>query len=38
MQYSRFTGYGYYHEIYQREADGWKIKSTRITRLFVEAA
>ena len=43
MQYSRFTGYGYYHEAYVREAGagdsgGWKIKTTRITRLFVEAA
>ncbi len=38
MKYSRFTGYGYYHERYIREADGWKLATTRITRLWVEAA
>jgi len=38
MKYSRFTGYGYYHETYAREESGWKLKATRITRLFVEAA
>jgi SnoaL-like domain len=38
MKYSRFTGYGYYHETYCREPDGWKLQTTRITRLWVEAA
>jgi SnoaL-like domain len=38
MQYSRFTGYGYYHETYVTEPDGWKLETTRITRLWVEAA
>lgn len=32
-----FTGYGHYHETYVKEADGWKLKTTRITRLRVEA-
>jgi SnoaL-like domain len=36
MKYSRFTGYGYYHETYDKMADGWKLKTTRITRLWVE--
>lgn len=38
MKYRRFTGYGYYHDTYTREADGWKLQTTRITRLWVEAA
>ncbi len=37
MKYSCFTGYGYYHETYAREAGGWKLAATRITRLWVEA-
>ena len=37
MQYSRFTGYGYYHETYCMEPGGpWLLKTTRITRLWVE--
>ena len=37
MKYSRFTGYGHYHETYCREPSGWKLATTRITRLWVEA-
>ncbi len=37
MKYSRFTGYGYYHETYVCEAGAWKLSTTRITRLWVEA-
>jgi SnoaL-like domain len=38
MKYRRFTGYGYYHETYVREGGAWKLATTRITRLWVEAA
>jgi SnoaL-like domain len=38
MKYSRFTGYGYYHETYAREGSEWKLATTRITRLWVEAS
>jgi len=38
MKYSRFTGYGYYHETYCMESGKWVLKTTRITRLWVEAA
>lgn len=38
MKYSRFTGYGYYHDTYTRTPDGWKLQSMRFTRLWVEAA
>ena len=33
---SHFQGFGYYHETYLREDDGWKLATTRITRLKVE--
>ena len=36
MKFSRLTGYGYYHETYEKETSGWKLKTTRITRLWVE--
>ncbi len=35
--FSLMTGYGHYHESYEKFADGWKIKSTHITRIRVEA-
>ncbi|MDE2597034.1 MAG: nuclear transport factor 2 family protein [Sphingomonadales bacterium] len=38
MQYRTLTGYGHYHDTYRREGDGWKLQTTRITRLRVEAA
>ena len=28
-----FRGYGHYHETYEKRADGWRIKSSRLTRL-----
>jgi hypothetical protein len=35
--FSAMIGYGYYHETYVKEASGWKIQTTRIERLRVEA-
>jgi hypothetical protein len=32
------TGYGYYHETYEKAAGAWSIKTLRIERLRVEAA
>jgi len=32
------TGYGYYHETYENNGAGWKIKTLRIVRLRVETA
>jgi hypothetical protein len=29
-------GFGHYHETYLRRSNGWRIKSTRLTRLYVE--
>jgi hypothetical protein len=34
--YSIMTGYGYYHETYEKADGSWKIKTTRLTRLRVE--
>jgi hypothetical protein len=34
--YSIMTGYGHYHETYERIGGTWKIKTTRLTRLRVE--
>ena len=34
--FSRLTGYGHYHETYAKEGGGWKLKTTRITRIRVE--
>jgi hypothetical protein len=36
--YAVMTGYGYYHETYEKVASAWKIKTLRIQRLRVEAA
>lgn len=36
--FSCMTGYGYYHETYQKTDGRWKIKTLRIVRLRVEAA
>ena len=38
MKYRRLTGYGYYHETYVKEASGWMLATTRITRLWVETS
>ena len=34
--YGVMRGFGYYHETYVKEADGWKIATLRIERLRVE--
>lgn len=34
--FTRLTGWGRYHETYVREADGWKLQTTRVERLRVE--
>jgi hypothetical protein len=36
--FSLMTGYGHYHETYEKFDDGWKIKTTRITRIRVEVS
>jgi len=36
--FSRFVGYGRYHETYEKAADGWKLKTTRIERIWVESS
>lgn len=35
-QLSGFRGYGYYEELYQQTADGWRIAFMRLTRLRME--
>lgn len=34
--YTFIHGYGHYHETYLRTSEGWRIKSTRLTRIYVE--
>ena len=34
--YSFLHGWGHYHETYVRGPSGWRIQSTRLTRLYVE--
>jgi len=36
--YSVMTGYGYYHETYEKTGGNWKIKTLRIERIRVEAS
>ena len=36
--YRVMTGYGYYHETYEKQDGAWKIKSLKIVRVRVEAA
>lgn len=36
--FSVMTGYGYYHETYEKAHGAWKIKTLRIERIRVEAA
>lgn len=36
--FSRLTGYGHYHETYERTGDAWLLKTTRITRIRVEVS
>lgn len=35
---TRLTGYGFYHDTYVKTGEGWRIKTTRITRIRVEVA
>ncbi|MGH3246188.1 MAG: nuclear transport factor 2 family protein [Trebonia sp.] len=37
-QFSVMTGYGHYHETYEKAGGAWKLKTTRLTRIRVEAA
>ena len=32
----RLDGYGHYHETYEKGADGWRIKSSKLTRLHAD--
>ena len=32
----RLDGYGHYHETYEKVDDGWRIKSSKLTRLHVD--
>lgn len=34
--FALLEGHGFYHDTYVREADGWKLRTSRITRLKVE--
>jgi hypothetical protein len=34
--YTYLHGFGHYHETYARLPQGWRIKTTRLTRLHVE--
>lgn len=36
--YAVMTGYGYYHETYEKIAGMWKLKTLRIERIRVEAS
>lgn len=32
----RLDGYGHYHETYEKGADGWRIKTSKLTRLHTD--
>jgi uncharacterized protein (TIGR02246 family) len=32
----RLDGYGHYHETYEKGADGWRIKASKLTRLHAD--
>jgi hypothetical protein len=36
--YTYLHGFGHYHEAYVRGPDGWRIRSVRLTRLYVETS
>jgi hypothetical protein len=36
--FDRLTGYGYYHDTYEKIGGKWLLKTTRISRLWVETA
>jgi uncharacterized protein (TIGR02246 family) len=33
---TRLTGYGHYHETYEKVGDDWRIKSSKLTRLHAD--
>ena len=35
-QRHRLDGYGHYHETYEKGADGWRIKTSTLTRLHAD--
>lgn len=35
-KYSQLTGYGYYHDTFERTDGAWKLKTMRVSRLRVE--
>jgi hypothetical protein len=35
--FSRFEGFGHYHERYRRSPEGWRIAALKLTRLHVQA-
>ena len=35
-EFSLMTGYGHYHETYEKLSDVWQLKTTHITRIRVE--
>jgi hypothetical protein len=37
-EFSIMTGYGHYHETYERTGPSWVLKTTHITRIRVEAS
>lgn len=37
-EFSLMTGYGHYHETYEKIGDAWKIETTHITRIRVEVS
>lgn len=36
--FTRLVGFGTYHDTYEKSADGWKLKTTRIERIWVETS
>jgi hypothetical protein len=36
--FARLIGYGTYHDTYEKTDDGWKLRTTRIERIWVEAS
>jgi len=36
LGYAFLHGFGHYHETYVRRPEGWRIQTTRLTRLYVE--
>ena len=36
LGYTYLHGYGHYHETYVKRSEGWRIQTTKLTRLYVE--